>query len=206
MSAASRERASDSNHFQSDSISSRVKTRPGAAASAGRGSPERDCACASAKDPRARAISAIATPRLRRLTIRAGGAASVTPTPRSSWNVSCPPTANGADTIASLQAEGQTVVYVLVEDRIAGILGIADPVKPTSVDAIRQLRAAGLRVLMLTGDSVGTARAVAAAVGIDEVQADVLPADKARVVEQLQAAVEAEAAQHRPHRRLHRKL
>jgi P-type Cu+ transporter len=86
------------------------------------------------------------------------------------------------------RAEGQTVVYVLIDDRLAGVLGVADPVKPTSLEAVRQLRAAGLRVVMLTGDEEVTARAVAQTVGIDDVKAGVLPTDKARVVRELQAA------------------
>jgi len=87
----------------------------------------------------------------------------------------------------ALRAEGQTVVYVTVDGAITAVLGIADPVKPTSKEAVQTLRAAGLRVVMLTGDSEGTARAVARQVGIDEVRADVLPTDKARVVQALQA-------------------
>jgi P-type Cu+ transporter len=86
-----------------------------------------------------------------------------------------------------LRAEGQTVVFVVIDARVAGILGIADPVKPTSKDAIEQLRAAGLRVVMLTGDNELTARAVAKTVGIEEVSSDVLPAGKADVVKRLQA-------------------
>jgi Cu+-exporting ATPase len=86
-----------------------------------------------------------------------------------------------------LRAAGQTVVFVAVDGRLAGLLGVADPVKPTSKEAVRQLRAAGLRVVMLTGDSEVTAKAVAKEVGIDEVTSDVLPTGKADVVERLQA-------------------
>jgi Cu+-exporting ATPase len=81
---------------------------------------------------------------------------------------------------------GSTPVYVAVNDVAQGLLLIADPVKPTSVAAIRELRALGIEVMMLTGDNERTAAAVARAVGIDRVIADVLPADKARVVRQLQ--------------------
>jgi len=90
--------------------------------------------------------------------------------------------------VERLRADGQTVVYVLVDDRLAGVLGIADPIKPSSAEAVRKLRAAGLRVVMLTGDSEVTARAVAAKVGIDETKADVLPTEKAAAIAALQAA------------------
>jgi Cu+-exporting ATPase len=94
-----------------------------------------------------------------------------------------------ADELAdSLRADGQTVVYVLVDDALAGVLGIADPIKSSSREAVQTLRAAGLRVVMLTGDNEVTARAVAAKLGIDETKADVLPADKAATIAELQAA------------------
>ena len=79
------------------------------------------------------------------------------------------------------------MVFVVVDGQLSGALGIADPLKSTSKDAIQQLRAAGLRVVMLTGDNEVTARAVAKAVGIDEVEAGVLPTGKAAVVNRLQA-------------------
>jgi Cu+-exporting ATPase len=81
---------------------------------------------------------------------------------------------------------GSTPVYVVVDDVVQGVLLIADPVKPTSVAAIRELRKLGIEVMMLTGDNERTAAAVAREVDIDRVIADVLPADKARVVRQLQ--------------------
>ena len=87
-----------------------------------------------------------------------------------------------------LRAEGQTVVYVVVDDRVACVLGIADPIKPSSAEAVQKLRAAGLRVVMLTGDNEVTARAVAAKVGIEETIAGVLPTEKAAVIVSLQAA------------------
>jgi Cu+-exporting ATPase len=93
----------------------------------------------------------------------------------------------GGDEADRLRAEGHTVVFVVVDGTVAGTLGIADPVKPTSRDAIAELRAAGLRVVMLTGENEVTARAVAKTVGIDEVISDVLPAGKADVVKQLQS-------------------
>ncbi len=86
-----------------------------------------------------------------------------------------------------LRRKGQTVVYVVVDGRIAGMIGIADPVKPGARAAIERLRAAGLCVWMVTGDNDLTARYVAAEVGIADVKAGVLPAEKAGVVKALQA-------------------
>jgi Cu+-exporting ATPase len=83
----------------------------------------------------------------------------------------------------SLRASGGTVVLVAVDGRPAGLLEIRDPVKPGAAEAVRALRAAGLRVVMVTGDSPTSARAVAREVGIDEVEAGVLPAGKRDVVE-----------------------
>ena len=85
--------------------------------------------------------------------------------------------------------EGQTVVFVAVDGRAAGLLGVADPVKLTAVEAIRSLRADGVRVAMLTGDSVTTAHAVARKVGIDiqDVRAEVAPEAKVAEVRGLQA-------------------
>ena len=86
-----------------------------------------------------------------------------------------------------LQAEGQTVAIVVVDGQVAGFIGVADPVKATSKDAVERLGAAGLHVVMLTGDNAVTAKAVATQVGIGEVRADVLPTEKAAVVKQLQS-------------------
>jgi Cu+-exporting ATPase len=86
-----------------------------------------------------------------------------------------------------LRAEGQTVVFVVVDAQLSGLFGISDPVKSTSKEAVEQLRAAGLRVVMLTGDNEVTANAVARNVGIDEVKSEVLPTGKADVVKRLQA-------------------
>lgn len=83
---------------------------------------------------------------------------------------------------------GATPMYVAVDGRLAGLLEVADAVKPTSADAVAQLRELGLEVWMVTGDNAGTARAVAGQVGIDHVMAEVLPADKAQRVAELQAA------------------
>ncbi|MGZ9114918.1 MAG: heavy metal translocating P-type ATPase, partial [Brevundimonas sp.] len=87
----------------------------------------------------------------------------------------------------TLRQDGATAVYVAVDGLLAGVLAIADPVKPTSRAAIEALHRDGVRIVMLTGDNATTARAVAARLGIDDVQADVSPADKASVVERLRA-------------------
>jgi Cu+-exporting ATPase len=86
----------------------------------------------------------------------------------------------------ALRAEGQTVMLVAVDGRLAGLLGVADPVRASTPDAIRLLHADGLRVIMLTGDSRTTAEAVARKLGIDEVIAEVLPAEKSQVIQRLQ--------------------
>ncbi len=86
----------------------------------------------------------------------------------------------------TLRAEGQTVMFVGVDGRLAGLLGVADPIKETTPEAIRQLHEEGLRVVMLTGDSRTTAQAVASTLGLDDVIAEVLPDQKADVVARLQ--------------------
>jgi Cu+-exporting ATPase len=97
----------------------------------------------------------------------------------------------GVDTAAmeadaeALRREGATAIFIAVDGRLAGILGIADPVKATTPEAIRGLKAAGIRLVMMTGDNKTTAEAVAKRLGIDEVAAEVLPQDKAAVVEKL---------------------
>jgi Cu+-exporting ATPase len=85
------------------------------------------------------------------------------------------------------RAQGQTVLFVAIDGRAAGLVGVADPVKDTAPEALRQLHDAGVDVVMLTGDSRSTAEAVGRALGIDRVEAEVLPAQKAAVVERLQA-------------------
>jgi Cu+-exporting ATPase len=85
-----------------------------------------------------------------------------------------------------LRKEGQTVIFAAVDGRAAGLLGIADPIKPDAAQAIRDLRAEGLHVVMLTGDSETTAAAVAAKVGISDFKAGVLPENKAEAVKKLQ--------------------
>jgi Cu+-exporting ATPase len=84
--------------------------------------------------------------------------------------------------------KGQTVMFVAVDGKLAGLLGVADPIKKTTVEAIKQLHAAGLKVVMMTGDNAATAEAVAREIGIDEVHAGVSPEDKSRVVRELQEA------------------
>jgi Cu+-exporting ATPase len=84
--------------------------------------------------------------------------------------------------------EGQTVMFVAVDGRAAGVIGVADPIKETTPDAIKSLHDAGLRVVMLTGDSRATAEAVGAKIGIDEIHAEVSPEDKLRVIRELQAS------------------
>ncbi|MFT4626758.1 MAG: Cu+-exporting ATPase [Myxococcota bacterium] len=86
-----------------------------------------------------------------------------------------------------LRGEGQTVMYVVVDDAFAGLIGVSDPIKASTPDAIRALHAEGLRLVMLTGDSETTAKAVAATLGIDEVVAGVLPEGKAEKVRALTA-------------------
>ena len=90
------------------------------------------------------------------------------------------------DEAERLRADGQTVMFVAVEGRVAGLLGVADPIKPTTPDAIRALHAEGLNIVMLTGDSETTARAVARKLGLDQVIAGVLPDQKAEQIKALQ--------------------
>jgi Cu+-exporting ATPase len=87
-----------------------------------------------------------------------------------------------------LRVQGQTVVHVAVDGRVAGILGVADPVKPTAAAALKDLADEGVRVIMLTGDNRATALAVAAQVGIDDVRAQASPEAKANSVRELRAA------------------
>jgi Cu+-exporting ATPase len=86
-----------------------------------------------------------------------------------------------------LRSEAQTVMYLAVDGRLAGLLGVADPIKATTAEALRSLRAEGIRVVMLTGDSRRTAEAVGRTLGIDFVVAEVLPDQKVREIERLQA-------------------
>jgi Cu+-exporting ATPase len=85
-----------------------------------------------------------------------------------------------------IQGEGATAVFVVIDDRCAGVLGVADPVKETTPEAIEALHKEGLEIVMLTGDSRRTAEAVAKRLGIDRVEAEVLPDQKREVIEKLQ--------------------
>ena len=91
-----------------------------------------------------------------------------------------------APRVDQLRRDGQTVVFVAVDGRAAGVIGIADPVKESTPAALRELRAAGLRIVMLTGDSRSTAEAIARKLGIDEFHAEVLPEQKSDFVRGLQ--------------------
>jgi Cu+-exporting ATPase len=85
----------------------------------------------------------------------------------------------------ALRAEGKTAMFVAVDGALVGIVAVADPIKDSTAQAIRELHAQGLRVIMATGDNERTAKAVAATLGIDEVRAGVLPEDKKKLIDQL---------------------
>jgi len=91
------------------------------------------------------------------------------------------------DKAESLRLEGQTVMFVVVEDKIAGLIGVADPIKATTAEAIASLQKMGLKVLMVTGDSQTTADAVAKTLNLNGVVAGVLPEGKVEAVKKLQA-------------------
>ena len=86
-----------------------------------------------------------------------------------------------------LRQEGSTAIFVAVDGKTAGLIAVADPIKSTTPDAIAALKEAGIRVVMLTGDNATTAKAVAAKLGIAEVEAEVLPEDKSKVVQRIRA-------------------
>jgi Cu+-exporting ATPase len=85
----------------------------------------------------------------------------------------------------TLRREGKTAMFVAVDGALAGIVAVADPIKDSTAQAIKELHAQGLRVIMATGDNERTAQAVAATLGIDEVRAGVLPEDKKKLIDQL---------------------
>jgi Cu+-exporting ATPase len=87
----------------------------------------------------------------------------------------------------ALRGDGQTVMFVAVDKRPAGLIGVADPIKPSTPEALRALRGSGLRIVMVTGDSRRTAEAVARKLGIDEFEAEVLPEAKLAIVKTMQA-------------------
>lgn len=86
-----------------------------------------------------------------------------------------------------LRAEGQTVMFVAVDGKPAGLLGVADPIKESTVEALSQLREEAIEIVMLTGDSKTTAEAIGRKLGITNIQAEVLPEDKNRIVKELQS-------------------
>jgi Cu+-exporting ATPase len=86
----------------------------------------------------------------------------------------------------TMRTDGQTVMFVAVDGKLAGLIGVADPIKPTTAEAVLQLHKDNIRIVMLTGDSRTTAQAVASKLGIDEVIAEVLPEDKSKAVKRLQ--------------------
>ena len=88
----------------------------------------------------------------------------------------------------ALRKEGKTAMYVAIDGKLGGIVAVADPIKATTIEAIRSLRDSGLRIIMATGDNEVTAKAVAARLGIDEVRADVLPEDKKTLIDELHAS------------------
>jgi P-type Cu+ transporter len=87
----------------------------------------------------------------------------------------------------ALRAQGASVMHLAVDQALAGLLAVSDPVKATTADALKSLRRANVRVIMATGDGLTTARAVGQRLGIDEIHGEVKPADKLQLVEQLQA-------------------
>jgi Cu+-exporting ATPase len=92
-----------------------------------------------------------------------------------------------ADRAEALRADGQTAMFVAIDGKAAGLVGVADPIKESTPEAIRALQADGIRIVMLTGDSVTTARAVAKKLELDDVIAEVLPDQKVEAVKRLQA-------------------
>ena len=87
----------------------------------------------------------------------------------------------------ALAAEGQTAMYFAKDGALLGLISVADSVKPTSAEAIRAMKEAGIRTVLLTGDSRAAAQAIGGSVGVDEVIAEVLPEEKAQVIQQLQS-------------------
>jgi heavy metal translocating P-type ATPase len=90
--------------------------------------------------------------------------------------------------VAEFRAAGETVMFLAVDGQLGGFIGVADPIKPTTRQAIAELKASGIHIVVVTGDSAATAAAVAKQVGIEDVKAEVLPEDKYRQVQALQRA------------------
>ncbi|MBT0960469.1 heavy metal translocating P-type ATPase [Denitromonas iodatirespirans] len=97
------------------------------------------------------------------------------------------PDAGVSDDADTRRDAGETVMYLLVDERIAGLISVADPIKDSTPAALEALHGLGLRIVMATGDNARTARSVASTLGIDDLHAEVLPADKADVIKALQA-------------------
>ena len=91
------------------------------------------------------------------------------------------------DDAASLRGEGQTILFVAINEQAAGILGVADPIKASTYDAVQELKAEGIRIVMVTGDHRDTAEVVARQLGIEEVMAEVLPDKKGQIIAQLKS-------------------
>ena len=91
-----------------------------------------------------------------------------------------------ADAANDRRDQGETVMFVVLDGAVAGLVSVADPVKETTPQALKELHALGFRIVMATGDNERTAKAVAGRLGIDEIRADVLPEDKARIIRELQ--------------------
>ncbi|WP_243726418.1 copper-transporting P-type ATPase [Halomonas ventosae] len=91
-----------------------------------------------------------------------------------------------SETANARRDEGETVMFVVLDGQIAGLVSVADPVKETTPEALKALHRLGFHIIMATGDNARTAKAVAGRLGIDEIRADVLPEDKARIIRELQ--------------------
>ncbi|MEA3251867.1 MAG: copper-translocating P-type ATPase [Pseudomonadota bacterium] len=91
-----------------------------------------------------------------------------------------------SETANARRDEGETVMFVVLDNQIAGLVSVADPVKATTPEALKALHRLGFRLIMATGDNERTAKAVAGRLGIDEIRADVMPEDKARIIRELQ--------------------
>lgn len=91
------------------------------------------------------------------------------------------------DKVVSLREDGQTVMFVAIDKKLAGFIGVMDPIKETTITAIHSLKQLGIKVVMVTGDNQRTAEAIGKKVGVDQVMADVLPQKKAEIVKALQA-------------------
>lgn len=90
------------------------------------------------------------------------------------------------DSVELLEAEAKTCMYVAIDNKVAGVIAVADTIKPGSINAIHELKSLGLKIAMVTGDNQRTANAIASTVGVDEVYAEVLPSDKVDVVKKIQ--------------------